>query len=71
MALDYDVSYYKGKKYIYLSEVNDYGGTNKFLGLAYLIMSVICIIIMLIFVGMYYYRVKGNENFYDPDFLEW
>ena len=69
--VDYDVAQYSGRKYIYLSEVNDYGGTNKVMGIIYLAMAGVVLLVIVIFTGMYLVRVKGNESFYDPDYIEW
>ena len=50
----FDVDYFDGKKYIYLSEVNALGGTNKFLGIAFLIMAGVVVFIMIAFVILYF-----------------
>lgn len=47
---------FDGKKYIYLSEVNSLGGTNNFLGIAFLAMAGAVIFVMLIFIILYFVR---------------
>lgn len=53
---NFDVSAFDGKKYIYLSEVNAFGGTNKFLGIAFLAMAGVVVLIMIIFLILYCVR---------------
>jgi hypothetical protein len=65
------MSLFDGKKYIYLSEVNDFGGTNDFMGIALLCMSAIVMIIMIVFTIMYFIKIRGHYDYYDPDYIEW
>ncbi len=55
----FEVSQFDGKKYIYLSEVNSLGGTNTFLGIAFLIMAGIVVLILIIFVVLYFTKIHG------------
>jgi len=57
----FDVSGFDGKKYIYLSEVNAFGGSNKFLGVAFLAMAGIVVFIMLVFIVLYFVRLQGKD----------
>lgn len=53
------VTSFDGKKYIYLSTVNGLGGTNTFLGIAFLIMAGIVVLIMIIFIILYFAKIHG------------
>lgn len=66
----YDVSGFDGKKYIYLSEVNAFGGNNKFLGIAFLAMAGVVVFIMLIFIILYFVRLQGKD-IYSTENLQW
>jgi hypothetical protein len=66
----FEVSQFDGKKYIYLSEVGALGGTNKFLGLAFLIMAGIVAIILIIFIILYFVKIRG-QDLYSPDKVKW
>jgi len=55
----FEVESFDGKKYIYLSTVNALGGTNKFLGIAFLIMAGVVFLIMIIFVVLYFTKIHG------------
>lgn len=66
----FDVSQFDGKKYIYLSEVNGLGGTNKFLGVAFLVMAGVVVLIMLIFIILYFTRIAGKD-LYSVENLKW
>eukprot|EP00347_Sterkiella_histriomuscorum_P023074 403336051 len=68
---NYQMDNFDGKKYIYLSEVNDFGGKNLFLGIALLVMSGVVVILMAVLTVCYCYKVKSKENYYDPDTLDW
>jgi hypothetical protein len=67
---NYDVESFDGSKYIYLSEVNAFGGTNKFLGIAFLAMAGVVVFIMLIFIILYFVRLKGTD-IYSTENLKW
>ena len=66
----FEVSTFDGKKYIYLSEVNALGGTNKFLGIAFLLMAAVVVLIMLIFVVLYFTKIHGKD-LYSPEKVKW
>lgn len=46
----YDVSKFKGSKYIVLSTANAFGGKNDFLAIAYLVVGSICFCITIFFI---------------------
>jgi hypothetical protein len=64
------VSQFDGKKYVYLSEVNGLGGTNKFLGIAFLVMAGAVVLIMFIFAILYCVRIQGKD-LYSVENLKW
>jgi len=66
----YDVSAFEGKKFVYLSEVNDFGGTNKFMAVSFLFMAGVVVFIMIVFVFLYFARLKKGD-IYSTDNLEW
>ena len=67
---NYDVSGFNGQKSIYLTEVNTLGGTNKFLGIAFLAMAGVVVLIMFIFSILYCVRLKGTD-IYSTENLQW
>ena len=67
---NYDVSEFDGHKYVYFSEVNSLGGTNKFLGIAFLGMAGVVFLIMVIFTILYFVRLKGKD-IYSTENLKW
>ncbi len=66
----YDVSGFDGHKYIYLSEVNSFGGTNAFLGIAFIAMAGVVIVIMIVFIILYCVKLKG-QDLYSTENLKW
>jgi hypothetical protein len=66
----YNVTKFEGKKYVYFSEVNTFGGTNLFLGYAFLIMAGVVVLIMFIFIILYFARIKGRD-IYSTENLKW
>lgn len=66
----FQVESFDGKKYIYLSTVNALGGTNKFLGVAFLLMAAVVLLIMIIFVILYFTRIHGKD-LYSPEKVKW
>lgn len=67
---NYDVKRFDGKKYIYISEVNTLGGTNKFMGVAFLAMGGIVVFIMIVFIILYFVKLKGKD-IYSTENLHW
>ena len=67
---NFDVSGFNGAKYVYFSEVNAFGGTNKFLGIAFLAMAGVVVFIMLIFIILYFVRLQGKD-IYSTENLQW
>jgi hypothetical protein len=68
---NFEVSYYDAKKYIYLSEVNDFGGANNFMGMVFLIIAGLVALIMIVFVVLYITRLHNNKDIYSTDKMEW
>ncbi len=66
----FNVTDFDGKKYIYLSEVNQFGGKSLFLGIMMLVMSAIVVIMMAVFVFLYFTRVH-KKDIYSTDDLSW
>lgn len=66
----FEVSSFSGAKYIYLSEVNALGGTNKFLGIAFLAMAGVIVLLMIIFTILYFVRIAGKD-LYSVENLQW
>ena len=67
---NFDVSEFNAKKYIYLSEVNDFGGTNKFMGITFLVIAGIVFMFMIAFLLLYFFRIYGKD-IYSTDNMEW
>jgi LEM3 (ligand-effect modulator 3) family / CDC50 family len=55
---------------VYLSEVNSLGGTNQFLGIAFLVMAGIVVLILAVFVILYFAKIH-NKDLYSPDKVKW
>ncbi len=66
----FDTKQFAGEKFIYLSEVNDFGGTSNFLGFAFLVMAGIVVLIMIVFIILYFVRIRGKD-LYSTENLEW
>lgn len=66
----FNVQQFDGKKYVYLSEVNSLGGTNKFLGVAFITMAVIVVLIMIVFVILYFVR-NPEKQLQNIESLHW
>lgn len=66
----FDVSTFDGKKYIYFSTVNSLGGTNKFLGIAFLLMAAVVVAIMVVFIILYFTKIHGKD-LYSPEKVKW
>ena len=46
------------------------GGTNKFLGIAFLIMAGIVVLILIVFVVLYFTKIHG-QDLYSPEKVKW
>jgi len=66
----FDVSKFDGKKYLYISEVNRFGGKSRFMGIFFLVMAAILVLMMLVFVFLYFTRVHGKD-IYSTEDLTW
>jgi len=66
----FDVSEFDGKKFVYLSEVNDFGGTSMFMAYTYLGFAGVMVFTMIVFSVMYCIRIK-NVDLYSVENLEW
>jgi hypothetical protein len=66
----FEVDKFDGKKFIYFSEVNSLGGTNQFLGIAFLILAGIVVLILIIFVVLYLVKIHGKD-LYSPEKVKW
>ena len=74
--LGYDQKIFDGKKRLYLQEVNQLGGPNKWLGIIFLSVAVITILIQLSFLVLYIIRISNFrsekfKDFYDPERISW
>lgn len=58
----YPVYKFNGEKYFVLSTVNAFGGKNQFLGIAYIVVGVICILMAIAFFIGYKCHNKRKEN---------
>ena len=65
-----DVSEFNGMKYVYLSEVNAFGGKNSWLGLVLLSMAGVVSLMIATFVILYFTKIRGKE-FYTTANLTW
>ena len=59
---NYNVSKFKGKKYVILSNINKFGGNNKFLGICYIIVGGISIILSIVFIIGYSIHQKKEKE---------
>ena len=59
---NYDVQSFKGKKYVILSNINKFGGNNKFLGICYIIVGGISIILSIVFIIGYSIHQKKEKE---------
>jgi len=66
----FSVQEFESKKFIYLSEVNQFGGKSLFLGISMLVMCGIVVIMMFVFFFLYFTRVH-NKDIYSTDDLSW
>ena len=66
----FDVAKFDGKKFLYISEVNAFGGKSRFMGIFFLVMATILVLMMLVFVFLYFTRVHGKD-IYSTEDLTW
>ena len=59
---NYDVKKFNGKKYVILSNVNKFGGNNRFLGICYIIVGGISIILSIVFIIGYSIHQKKEKE---------
>ncbi len=59
---NYNVSSFEGEKYIILSNINSFGGNNKFLGICYIIVGGISIILSIVFIIGYSIHQKKEKE---------
>jgi len=59
---NYDVSHYKGKKKIVLSNANKFGGKNKFLGISYIVVGALSILCAIIFPIGYRFQMQKEKD---------
>ena len=59
---NYNVSAYKGKKKIVLSNATVFGGKNKFLGISYLVVGILSIICAILFPIGYKFQLEKEKN---------
>ena len=61
-SLDYPVKAFEGRKKMILSTVSWLGGKNPFLGIAYIVVGIICVILAVIFLVIHF-RVGKRYSF--------
>lgn len=66
----WDVAPFDGKKYLYLSTVNSFGGTNMFLGAAFLVAAGLVLVIMVALVVLRIVRGR-DQNLYSLENMKW
>ena len=59
---NYDVSHYKGKKRIVLSNATKFGGKNKFLGISYIVVGALSILCAIIFPIGYRFQMQKEKD---------
>jgi len=59
---NYDVSSFKGAKYIVLSTTNAFGGKNEFLAYCYLTVGSFCIIFAILFFVAHWKKKNGGSS---------
>ena len=65
-----NVTKFKGMKSVYLSEVNSFGGKNAYLGIGFLALTAVVGAIMVLFVFLYFRRIRGYD-LYSTSNLSW
>ncbi|KAG0380356.1 hypothetical protein BGX24_008806 [Mortierella sp. AD032] len=66
--MNYDVTSYGGTKSIVISTVSFMGGRNPFLGIAYVVVGVICVVLGLVFTARHLYKPRRLG---DHTYLSW
>jgi hypothetical protein len=65
-----NVTQFEGRKYLYLSEVNRFGGKDDTFGVVLLIMTAVIVLIMFIFIVLYFVKIRG-QDIYSTQNLSW
>ena len=67
---NFNVTKFNGKKYIYISEVNAFGGSSRFLSYIFFGYSALCIVLILVYTVFFFLKVKGKD-IYSTENLKW
>lgn len=67
---NFNVTKFNGKKYIYISEVNAFGGSSKFLSYVFFGYAGLSIVLILVYTVFYFLKVK-DKDIYSTDNLKW
>lgn len=65
-----NVTSFGGSTYVYLSEVNKFGGKGRFLGLVFVISACTVCLMIVIFIICYLWRIK-DQDLYSTTNLSW
>lgn len=65
-----NITQFGGRKCLYLSEVNSFGGKSSFLGQVFLYSAAACLVMMGLFTVMYFVRIRGKDIYSTSD-LSW
>lgn len=66
--MKYDIHQYGGRKSLVITTVGNLGGKNSFLGFTYIIMSVLCVLLGIIFTARHFYKPRKLG---DHTYLSW
>ena len=67
-GVDYNVTSYGGTKSLVISTVSFMGGRNPFLGIAYVVVGVLCVVLGLLFTARHLYKPRRLG---DHTYLSW